>query len=85
MPKPLAITKNGKAGPTLLPTLANRHGCINGATGTGKTATLQTTAHAFSNIGVPVFMADAKGDLSGTVVPNMRIARVKTRLDLLRL
>lgn len=49
----------------LLPGLANRHGLITGATGTGKTVTLQTLAEGFSGIGVPVFMADIKGDLTG--------------------
>jgi len=49
----------------LTPKLANRHGLIAGATGTGKTVTLQILAEAFSDIGVPVFMADVKGDLSG--------------------
>ena len=49
----------------LLPALANRHGLITGATGTGKTITLQTLAENFSLIGVPVFMADVKGDLTG--------------------
>jgi len=50
---------------SLLPTMANRHGLIAGATGTGKTVTLQTLAEGFSTIGVPVFMADVKGDLYG--------------------
>ena len=49
----------------LRPDRANRHGLITGATGTGKTITLQTLAEGFSNLGVPVFMADVKGDLSG--------------------
>lgn len=49
----------------LLPRLANRHGLIAGATGTGKTVSLQILAEAFSRRGVPVFMADVKGDLSG--------------------
>ena len=49
----------------LLPALANRHGLITGATGTGKTITLQTLAENFSRLGVPVFMADVKGDLTG--------------------
>jgi DNA helicase HerA-like ATPase len=49
----------------LLSNLVNRHGCITGATGTGKTVTLQVIAQALSEIGVPVFMADVKGDLSG--------------------
>jgi len=49
----------------LLPAMANRHGLIAGATGTGKTVTLQVLAEQFSRIGVPVFMADVKGDLGG--------------------
>ncbi|EUJ10262.1 putative ATPase [Methylophilaceae bacterium 11] len=49
----------------LLPKMANRHGLIAGATGTGKTVTLQSLAEGFSDLGVPVFMADVKGDLSG--------------------
>src|ERR1051326_1365506 len=49
----------------LLPKMANRHGLIAGATGTGKTVTLQTLAENFSRRGVPVFMADVKGDLAG--------------------
>ena len=49
----------------LLPRLANRHGLIAGATGTGKTVSLQILAEDFSRRGVPVFMADVKGDLSG--------------------
>jgi DNA helicase HerA-like ATPase len=50
---------------SILPFMANRHGLITGATGTGKTVTLQKIAESFSKIGVPVFMADIKGDLSG--------------------
>jgi hypothetical protein len=61
----LLIAKNQKAELCLLPALANRHGLIAGATGTGKTVTLQTLAQGFSSIGVPVFMADVKGDLAG--------------------
>lgn len=53
----------------LLPQLANRHGLIAGATGTGKTVTLQILAEQFSQMGVPVFMADVKGDLSGISQP----------------
>jgi DNA helicase HerA-like ATPase len=65
MAQPLLIAKADATELTLLPGLANRHGLITGATGTGKTVTLQTLAQAFSDIGVPVFMADVKGDLSG--------------------
>jgi DNA helicase HerA-like ATPase len=65
MPAPLLIAKNQKAELHLLPALANRHGLITGATGTGKTVTLQSIAQQLSSIGVPVFMADVKGDLAG--------------------
>jgi uncharacterized protein len=65
MAQPLLIAKNAKGESHLLPGLANRHGLITGATGTGKTVTLQTLAENFSRIGVPVFMADVKGDLTG--------------------
>src|SRR3974390_3909566 len=64
MPDPLVIAK-GTEDLALLPGMANRHGLIAGATGTGKTCTLQVMAEAFSRIGVPVFAADVKGDLSG--------------------
>ncbi|MFT0531309.1 helicase HerA-like C-terminal domain-containing protein [Castellaniella hirudinis] len=65
MATPLFIARNTDFEATLLPQMANRHGCITGATGTGKTVTLQVLAEAFSRIGTPVFMADVKGDLSG--------------------
>ncbi|MDP3348954.1 MAG: DUF853 family protein [Hydrogenophaga sp.] len=65
MAEPMLIAQNANTTCQLLPGLANRHGLITGATGTGKTVTLQTLAEQFSNIGVPVFMADVKGDLSG--------------------
>ncbi len=65
MAEPFLIAKNASTLCELLPALANRHGLITGATGTGKTVTLQTLAENFSKIGVPVFMADVKGDLAG--------------------
>ena len=65
MAEPLLIAQHGTIECHLLPGLANRHGLITGATGTGKTVTLQTLAENFSRIGVPVFMADVKGDLTG--------------------
>ncbi|HET8704386.1 DUF853 domain-containing protein [Castellaniella sp.] len=65
MADPLIIARNADIQAALLPQLANRHGCITGATGTGKTVTLQVLAESFSRIGTPVFMADVKGDLSG--------------------
>jgi len=65
MAEPILIAKNATTTCELLPSLANRHGLITGATGTGKTVTLQTLAENFSRIGVPVFLADVKGDLTG--------------------
>ena len=67
-PGPLPIAK-GKKVIALLPGMANRHGLIAGATGTGKTVTLRVLAERFSAIGVPVFLADVKGDLSGIPRP----------------
>jgi len=61
----LPVAKSGDKVLALLPGLANRHGLVTGATGTGKTVTLQTLAEQLSRIGVPVFMADVKGDLAG--------------------
>jgi uncharacterized protein len=65
MTEPMLIAKNKDVECFLRPDKANRHGLITGATGTGKTITLQTMAEGFSRIGVPVFMADVKGDLTG--------------------
>ncbi len=65
MPDPILVAKHGDTLCHLLPALANRHGLITGATGTGKTITLQKIAESFSSIGIPVFMADVKGDLTG--------------------
>ena len=65
MSEPLYLAKSEDGYPALLPQMANRHGLITGATGTGKTVTLQSIAERLSYAGVPVFMADVKGDLSG--------------------
>jgi len=65
MTDPILVAAHGETQCHLLPALANRHGLITGATGTGKTITLQKLAEGFSAIGVPVFMADIKGDLTG--------------------
>ena len=65
MAEPILVARNDGTECFLLPALANRHGLITGATGTGKTVTLQTLAEGFSRLGVPVFMADVKGDLTG--------------------
>ncbi len=69
MPDPLLLARRGAIECFLLPGLANRHGLITGATGTGKTVTLQRLAEQLSGIGVPVFMADVKGDLAGIGQP----------------
>ncbi|HET8715366.1 MAG TPA: helicase HerA-like domain-containing protein [Holophagaceae bacterium] len=68
MTEPLRIAKAADD-LLLLPGMANRHGLVAGATGTGKTVSLRVMAEAFSRIGVPVFMADVKGDLSGLAAP----------------
>jgi DNA helicase HerA-like ATPase len=65
---------------SLLPRMANRHGLIAGATGTGKTVTLRVMAESFSRIGVPVFMADVKGDLSGIAHPGTANPKIVERV-----
>ena len=85
MPDPLLIAKNDSAELALLPALANRHGLITGATGTGKTVTLQKLAEQFSSIGVPVFMADIKGDLSGIAAAGKFTGKIKERIEALKL
>jgi DNA helicase HerA-like ATPase len=84
---PLPIAKNITAKPALtlemLSNLVNRHGCITGATGTGKTVTLQSIAQSLSDIGVPVFMADVKGDLSGMAKAGAASEKMKARLEML--
>jgi uncharacterized protein len=68
---------------SLDPAMANRHGLVAGATGTGKTVTLQGLAESFSRMGVPVFLADVKGDLSGLGKAGGASAKVKERVRLL--
>ncbi len=69
MAEPILLARHGDIECFLLPGMANRHGLVTGATGTGKTVTLQTLAENFSRQGVPVFMADVKGDLTGITQP----------------
>ncbi len=69
----------------LLPGMANRHGLVAGATGTGKTVTLQVLAESFSRIGVPVFAADVKGDLSGISQPGTDNPKIAERVKKLKL
>src|SRR5919205_715898 len=85
MREPLIVARTAAGADLgLLPALANRHGLITGATGTGKTVTLQALAQAFSSIGVPVFMADVKGDLSGLGKAGGGNAKVEERLKSLK-
>src|SRR5688500_10642590 len=85
MAPPLVVAKTGEgADLALLPALANRHRLITGATGTGKTVTMQVIAEALSAIGVPTFMADVKGDVSGIAVPGTLSPKLKERLGALK-
>jgi uncharacterized protein len=81
MADPIIIAKNAATQVNLLPNMANRHGLVAGATGTGKTVTLQALAEGFSRIGVPVFAADIKGDLAGASQAGGGNPRVDTRLS----
>ncbi|MEO5765455.1 MAG: helicase HerA-like domain-containing protein [Casimicrobiaceae bacterium] len=83
MSDPLVIARHGDLELALLPGLANRHGLITGATGTGKTVTLQVLAERFSAIGVPVFVADVKGDLAGMSQPGASSPKFEARMKLL--
>ncbi len=85
MPEPMRIAVSGQNELCLLPALANRHGLITGATGTGKTVSLQVLAEQFSRIGVPVFMADVKGDLTGISQPGKPSPKLTERLQKLGL
>ena len=81
MTEPILVAKKDDkdAGLFLLPQMANRHGVITGATGTGKTVSLQRLAEGFSQLGVPVFMADIKGDLTGVTQPGGGNAKIDDR------
>ena len=85
MTEPLLLAKNDAQEIFLLPQMANRHGLITGATGTGKTVTLQTLAESFSRIGVPVFLSDIKGDLSGLAKAGGGNAKITARVAQLNL
>ena len=85
MTQPLPIARAGDSDLALLPGMANRHGCVTGATGTGKTITLQVLAEQFSRIGVPVFLADVKGDLAGISKAGVKSEKLGERLSKLGL
>ncbi|MFT4179970.1 MAG: DUF853 family protein [Thermomonas sp.] len=76
-----AITTETSGSVFLLPKYGNRHGLVAGATGTGKTVTLMTLAEGFSRIGVPVFLADVKGDVSGLAVPGTLNEKLQARIE----
>ena len=65
----------------ILPNMANRHGLITGASGSGKTITLKVMAESFSSMGVPVFLSDIKGDLAGTCMPGENNEKIQERLN----
>ena len=85
MADPIIVAKNAATQVTVLPNMANRHGLVAGATGTGKTVTLQALAEGFSRIGVPVFMADVKGDLAGVSQPGVTNPKIQERIAKLKL
>jgi DNA helicase HerA-like ATPase len=78
---PTLLIGRGKNDISIIPKMANRHGLIAGATGTGKTVSLRVLAENFSGIGVPVFMADVKGDLSGLPLPGGENPKVVERVQ----
>ena len=77
----ILIGKNKEKELFIVPNKANRHGLITGASGSGKTITLKVMAESFSSMGVPVFLADIKGDLAGTCMPGEENEKIKERLD----
>ena len=77
----ILIGKSGEENVYIYPRMANRHGMIAGATGTGKTVTLKVLAESFSDCGVPVFLADVKGDLAGMCRPGTENENVKSRVE----
>src|SRR4051812_22456875 len=85
MTEPIIVAKSASGTDiSLLPALANRHGLITGATGTGKTISLQVLTDHFSAIGVPVFLADVKGDLSGVAAAGSLTPKLAERLKTIK-
>lgn len=81
----ILVGKSGEENVYIYPQMANRHGLIAGATGTGKTVTLKVLAESFSDAGVPVFLADAKGDLAGMIKEGVMNENVQKRVDKMNL
>lgn len=83
--KKILVAKNETTSSYIVPKMANRHGLIAGATGTGKTITLKVLAESFSDCGVPVFLADVKGDLAGMCRPGVDSESMQKRISKLGL
>ncbi len=83
--KEILIGGNNNAQLRMNAAMGNRHGMISGATGTGKTVTLQVLAEGYSRLGVPVFMADIKGDLSGIARPGKAHEKISQRVELIKI
>ncbi len=81
----ILVGKNGDIETCILPQMANRHGLITGASGTGKTTTVKVLAESFSDAGVPVFVADVKGDLGGCAVKGESNEKIGSRVEALKL
>ncbi len=75
------VGKSEKNEAYILPSMANRHGLITGASGSGKTITMKVLAESFSDAGVPVFLADVKGDVGGTCLPGQMNEKLQKRID----
>src|SRR6478736_4898051 len=80
MAAPIRIAVSGSTPLQLLPGMSNRHGLITGATGTGKTVSLQVLAEGFARLGVPVFLSDVKGDLAGLAADGELTPKLQERL-----
>ena len=81
----ILIGRSGEEKVFIYPQMANRHGMIAGATGTGKTITLKVLAESFSDCGVPVFLADVKGDLAGMCLEGENSENIRSRVEKLGL
>ena len=81
----IVIGKNGKEEFYIIPKMANRHGIITGASGSGKTTTVKVMAESFSDAGVPVFLADVKGDIAGTALAGEANENIESRLEKLKI
>ena len=77
----ILLGKSGEEEIFIYPKMANRHGMIAGATGTGKTVTLKVMAESFSNMGVPVFLADVKGDIASMCMAGVDNDNVVNRVE----